>query len=60
MWSKLARCTYAREIYGELDHQVRRKYTVAQIAGMIRVSRKTVYRYLDPDGRRQPCGSAGQ
>ncbi|MGH8917746.1 MAG: recombinase family protein, partial [Actinomycetes bacterium] len=45
----------ARGMYDETGDDGRRKYTVAEIAGTFGVSRKTVYRHLEPsDGRRQP------
>jgi DNA invertase Pin-like site-specific DNA recombinase len=39
----------AREMYDELDHRGKHKYTVAQIADTFSVSRKTIYRHLDRD-----------
>ena len=36
----------AREMYDELDHHGKRKYTVNQIADTFSVSRKTIYRHL--------------
>ena len=49
----------ARGIYDETGADGRRKYTVAEIAGTFGVSRKTVYRHLEPSaGRRQPGKSA--
>ncbi|MGH3284944.1 MAG: recombinase family protein, partial [Streptosporangiaceae bacterium] len=45
----------ARGMYDETGDHGRRKYTVAEIAGTFGVSRKTVYRHLEPSGgRRQP------
>ncbi|MGW4123058.1 helix-turn-helix domain-containing protein [Nocardia sp. NPDC004711] len=38
----------AREMYDERDHHGKRKYTVAQIAETFSVSRKTIYRHLEP------------
>src|SRR5439155_1374993 len=49
----------ARGIYDETGADGRRKYTVAEIAETFGVSRKTVYRHLEPSaGRRQPGKSA--
>ena len=49
----------ARGMYDESGADGRRKYTVAEIAGTFGVSRKTVYRHLEPSaGRRQPGKSA--
>jgi DNA invertase Pin-like site-specific DNA recombinase len=45
----------ARGMYDEAGADGRRKYTVAEIAETFGVSRKTVYRHLEPSGdRRQP------
>lgn len=45
----------ARGMYDETGADGRRKYTVAEIAETFGVSRKTVYRHLEPSaGRRQP------
>ncbi|MGH3183255.1 MAG: recombinase family protein [Streptosporangiaceae bacterium] len=45
----------ARGMYDETGADGRRKCTVAEIAGTFAVSRKTVYRHLEPSGgRRQP------
>ena len=45
----------ARGMYEEKGDDGRRKYTVAEIAETFGVSRKTVYRHLEPSGgRRQP------
>jgi DNA invertase Pin-like site-specific DNA recombinase len=42
-------------MYEEKGADGRRKYTVAEIAETFGVSRKTVYRHLEPSGgRRQP------
>jgi DNA-binding XRE family transcriptional regulator len=42
-------------MYEEKGDDGRRKYTVAEIAETFGVSRKTVYRHLEPSaGRRQP------
>jgi Putative ATPase subunit of terminase (gpP-like) len=42
-------------MYDETGADGWRKYTVAEIAGTFGVSRKTVYRHLEPSGgRRQP------
>jgi DNA invertase Pin-like site-specific DNA recombinase len=50
----------ARGMYDETGADGRRKYTVAEIAETFGVSRKTVYRHLEPSGgRRQPDKSAG-
>jgi len=38
----------AREMYDERDEHGKRKYTVAQIGETFGVSRKTIYRHLDP------------
>lgn len=38
----------AREMYDERDQRGKRKYTVAQIGETFGVSRKTIYRHLDP------------
>jgi len=49
----------ARGMYDETGADGRRKYAVAEIAGTFGVSRKTVYRHLEPSaGRRQPGKSA--
>src|SRR5207237_10290173 len=49
----------ARGIYDETGADGRRKYTVAEIAETFGVSRKTVYRHLEPSAaRRQPGKSA--
>ena len=49
----------ARGMYDETGADGRRKYTVAEIAETFGVSRKTVYRHLEPSaGRRQPGRSA--
>ena len=49
----------ARGMYDETGADDRRKYTVAEIAETFGVSRKTVYRHLEPSGgRRQPGKSA--
>jgi len=49
----------ARGMYDQTGADGRRKYTVAEIAGTFGVSRKTVYRHLEPSaGRRQPGKSA--
>ena len=46
-------------MYDETAADGRRKYTVAEIAETVGVSRKTVYRHLEPSGgRRQPGKSA--
>jgi len=37
---------HARELYDELDEKGKRRYTVAEIAGLLKVSRKTIYRSL--------------
>jgi predicted transcriptional regulator len=42
----------AREMYDELDVRGKRRYTLTQIAGTVRVSRKTIYRHLDRDEHR--------
>ncbi len=39
----------ARQMYDEIDHQGRRRYTVGQIAAEFGVTRPTIYRYLDTD-----------
>lgn len=44
-----AQIQHARELYEEKDADGKRRYTVAQIAVLLRVSRTTVYRALDPD-----------
>jgi DNA invertase Pin-like site-specific DNA recombinase len=44
----------ARSMYEEKGDDGRRKYTVAEIAGTFAVSRKIIYRHLDPSGGRQP------
>jgi len=45
----------ARGMYEEKSDDGKRKYTVAEIAETFGVSRKTVYRHLEPSGgRRQP------
>ena len=45
----------ARGMYAETGSDGKRRYTVAEIADTFGVSRKTVYRHLDPTGtRRQP------
>jgi DNA invertase Pin-like site-specific DNA recombinase len=42
-------------MYEDKGHDGKRKYTVAEIAETFGVSRKTVYRHLEPSGgRRQP------
>lgn len=38
----------AREMYEERDGRDKRKYTLTQIAETFNVSRKTIYRHLDP------------
>jgi hypothetical protein len=49
----------ARGMYDQTGADGRRKYTVAEIAETFGVSRKTVYRHLEPSGgRRQPGKSA--
>lgn len=49
----------ARSMYDQTGADGRRKYTVAEIAGTFGVSRKTIYRHLEPSGgRRQPGKSA--
>ena len=49
----------ARGMYDETGADDRRKYTVAEIAETFGVSRKTVYRHLEPSAdRRQPGKSA--
>ena len=49
----------ARGMYDETGADGRRKYTVAEIAETFGVSRKTVYRHLEPSaGRRQPGKNA--
>ena len=52
----------ARGMYDETGADDRRKYTVAEIAETFGVSRKTVYRHLEPSAdRRQPGkGAAGR
>jgi len=41
---------HARELYAEVGEDGKRKYTVAEIAGLLGgVSRTTIYRVLDPD-----------
>ena len=46
-------------MYDETGADGRRKYTVAEIAETFGVSRKTLYRHLEPSaGRRQPGKSA--
>ena len=45
----------ARDMYEEKGDDGKRKYTVAEIAETFGVSRKTIYRHLEPSGgRRQP------
>jgi DNA invertase Pin-like site-specific DNA recombinase len=45
----------ARGMYKEKGDEGKRRYTVAEIAGTFGVSRKTIYRHLEPSGgRRQP------
>ena len=44
----------ARQLYDETGPDGKRRHTVDYIATRLRVSRKTIYRHLDPDGRRQP------
>ena len=47
-------------MYAETGSDGKRRYTVAEIADTFGVSRKTVYRHLDPiDTRRQPDKAAG-
>jgi DNA invertase Pin-like site-specific DNA recombinase len=43
----------ARGMYDETGADGRRKYTVAEIAETFGVSRKTVYRHLEPSGGRR-------
>ncbi len=38
---------HARRLYDERDEAGKRRYTVAEIAGLLKVSRKTIYRSLD-------------
>ncbi len=38
---------HARRLYHERDEASKRRYTVAEIAGLLKVSRKTIYRSLD-------------
>jgi AcrR family transcriptional regulator len=40
----------ARQIYDETDDHGRHRYTVAQIAAELGVTRPTIYRYLDQLG----------
>jgi len=48
---KLGPCqvALARQMYDERDGDVRRRYTVAQIAAESGVTRPTIYRHLSPD-----------
>lgn len=49
----------AREMYDETGLDGKRKHTVGQIAEVLGVSRKTIYRHLEPEtDRRQPGKSA--
>ena len=49
----------ARGMYEEKGDDGKRKYTVAEIAETFGVSRKTIYRHLEPSGaRRQPGKTA--
>jgi DNA invertase Pin-like site-specific DNA recombinase len=49
------RAGVARGMYEEKGDDGKEKYTVAEIAETFGVSRKTVYRHLEPSGgRRQP------
>ena len=42
-------------MYAEVAPDGKHRYTVAEIADTLGVSRKTIYRHLDPTGtRRQP------
>ena len=41
--------TVARQMYDEKDADGKRRYTVAEIAETFNVSRKTIYRHLEPD-----------
>jgi DNA invertase Pin-like site-specific DNA recombinase len=40
--------TVARQMYDEKDTDGKRRYTVAEIAETFHVSRKTIYRHLQP------------
>jgi DNA invertase Pin-like site-specific DNA recombinase len=40
--------TVARQMYDEKDADGKRRYTVAEIAETFNVSRKTIYRHLEP------------
>jgi DNA invertase Pin-like site-specific DNA recombinase len=46
----------ARGMYQEKGDDGKRKYTVAEIAETFGVSRKTVYRHLEPSGGRRQLG----
>ena len=47
-------------MYNEHDGDGRHRYTVAQIAGLLGVSRTTIYRALEPgEVRTGPAGTAG-
>jgi DNA invertase Pin-like site-specific DNA recombinase len=48
----------ARQMYDEVGEDGKRAHTVAEIAEVFAVSRKTIYRHLDPTGRRQPDKTA--
>jgi len=50
----------ARGMYDETGADGRRKYTVAEIAETFGVSRKTVYRHLEPSGGRRQAGKSAR
>jgi hypothetical protein len=47
-------------MYDQVGDDGRRKYTVAEIAGTFGVSRKTVYRHLEPSGGRRQSGKSAR
>jgi hypothetical protein len=65
IWGKAAtklttrQADVAHGIYAEVAPDGKHRYTVAEIADTFGVSRKTIYRHLDPTGtRRQPDKTA--
>jgi transposase-like protein len=47
-------------MYDQVGDDGRRKYTVAEIAGTFGVSRKTVYRHLEPSGGPRQSGKSAR
>ena len=51
--------TVARQMYDEKGADGKRRYTVAEIAETFHVSRKTIYRHLEPAATATPPAPTG-